>query len=81
MVNQIQGKAAPINKAAVLAKLLEQGSKSLDSLVCKTGWGQEVTQHALLLLVVAGRVKCVRGSGRLMYALRSSSLNKVEQIC
>lgn len=59
------------DKATVLEKLLQHGAEGVDALTQITGWPVEITRHALLQLIVAGRVKCLRGDGRQRYALRS----------
>ncbi|MDR2852908.1 MAG: hypothetical protein LBV61_07660 [Burkholderiaceae bacterium] len=62
-----------INKTAVMSRLLEGRAQQIDALVDMTGWGLQITQHVLLQLVVDGRVRCLKQSGQLMYALRANS--------
>jgi len=61
-------------KAAVLAKLLQHcGAESLDRLAVLTGWGLEVTLHALLQLVMDNQVKVASMRGVIRYALRNDA--------
>jgi predicted Rossmann fold nucleotide-binding protein DprA/Smf involved in DNA uptake len=69
----------PRDRASKLEKLLEQGARSIYALVQITGWRPEAIQQALLQLIVDGKVKCLNGSDRLMYALREPSGLKIVQ--
>ncbi len=55
----------------VLAKLLQHGMETLESLSRITGWGERDTQRALLSLIAEGRADCKSRNGRRMYAAKS----------
>lgn len=59
----------------VLAKLLQHGTETLESLSRITGWGERDTQRALLSLIAEGRADCKNRNGRRMYAAKSRSAN------
>ena len=44
-----------------------------DNLVKETGWGHEVTQHALLQLIVDNKVSCKNGNGRRVYFVKAKA--------
>ncbi|SCK55696.1 hypothetical protein VAR608DRAFT_5753 [Variovorax sp. HW608] len=80
-MNQLNTDAAAIDaagsdKPAVLAKLLQHGAEGEESLTRITGWPVEVTRHALLQLIVAGKVRCLRSGGGLRYGLRDAPLGE-----
>ncbi|CAN7764521.1 hypothetical protein LJR039_007242 [Pseudorhodoferax sp. LjRoot39] len=54
----------------VLAKLLQHGMRTLESLSQTTGWEEADTQKTLLSLIAAGRADCRIRDGRRMYAGR-----------
>lgn len=54
----------------VLAKLLQHGMKTLESLSQTTGWREADTQKTLLSLIAAGRADCRIRDGRRIYAGR-----------
>ena len=58
-------------KEDVLAKLLQHGMETLESLSRITGWGEDATQRALLSLIAAGRADCRSRNGRRMYGVRA----------
>lgn len=76
MHNAMTGNAAaPIvqmdaSKEDVLAKLLQHGMETLESLSRITGWGEPETQRALLSLIAIGRADCKLRNGRRMYAAK-----------
>ena len=51
------------SKGETLLKLLLLGPETLDRLVQITGWGRELTQQSLLILIVDGRVGCRNSEG------------------
>jgi hypothetical protein len=52
-----------------LAKLLEQGPRSVKTLSRKTGWKLNETQFTLLQMITADLVRCVHSSGKVLYQL------------
>lgn len=54
----------------VLAKLLQHGTRTLESLSQTTGWAEADTQKTLLSLIAAGRADCRLRNGCRMYAGR-----------
>lgn len=76
MRNAMMGTAAaPIvqmdaSREDVLAKLLQHGMATLESLSRITGWGEPETQRVLLSLIVRGRADCKNRNGHRMYAVR-----------
>lgn len=76
MHNAMTGNAAaPIvqmdtSKENVLAKLLQHGMETLESLSRITGWGEPATQRVLLSLIAVGHADCKIRNGRRMYAVK-----------
>lgn len=63
-------KNSEMTRKEALEKLLQHGPEDLGELTRITGWPEHETQNVLLQLIVAGKVRCMRGSGRERYALR-----------
>lgn len=76
MCNAMTGTAvAPIvlmdaSREDELAKLLQHGMETLESLSRITGWGESETQRVLLSLIVRGCADCKCRNGRRMYAVK-----------
>ena len=61
-------------KTEVLLSLLQIEPDTLRGLTDATGWGEQLTHHALLTLVVDRKVVvCKRRRGHFLYALRPCS--------
>jgi len=63
----------PSNRKDALLKLLTVEPETMDNLVKETGWGHEVTQHALLQLIVDNKVSCKNGNGRRVYFVKAKA--------
>ena len=58
-------------KTEILLSLLQIEPDTLRGLTAVTGWGEQLTHHALLTLVVDRKVMvCKRRRGHFLYALR-----------
>lgn len=76
MVNVDQKVSRSAERELTLFKLLCVEPDTLDGLTQVTGWGQEATQHALLRLIVEGKVSCRNGSGKRLYAARTEGSHR-----
>ena len=72
MIAQETGAKHPArSKTEVLLSLLQIEPDTLRGLTAATGWGEQLTHHALLTLVVDRKVMvCKRRRGHFLYALR-----------